>query len=363
MTPKNLVECSKKDLLELARKKGISGYSHMNKAELIHALSKDKNMGEHAGTVSKAASAYSRAGGAVAGEQEIEASKFAMGVPTRELARTLPRDLPTGYGKDRIVLMVRDPYWLHCYWEITGATVQRAQAALGEDWHTAKPILRVLDVTSEESAHTSEAIVRDIEIHNGTNNWYIEVANPPRSFRVDIGYLTRQGRFYVVARSNVVTTPRAGVSDVLEENWAEMRYEYEKIYAMSGGLNPSASSIELRELFEERLRRPIGSPGISSFGSGAFYPGRARQFWFKLDAELIVYGATDPAAKVTVQRQPIKLREDGTFTLRFSLPDGRQIIPAVAVSPDGIEERTIVLAVEKNVKHLEPMIHDGTEGT
>ena len=55
------------------------------------------------------------------------------------------------------------------------------------------------------------------------------------------------------------------------------------------------------------------------------------------------------------------LRPDGTFTVRYSLPDSRQIIPAVAASPDGVEERTIVLAVERNTKELEPMIHDGNE--
>ena len=54
----------------------------------------------------------------------------------------------------------------------------------------------------------------------------------------------------------------------------------------------------------------------------------------------------------------MKLRPDGTFTMRYSFPDGRQIIPAVAASADGIEERTIVLAVERNTKELEPMIHD-----
>jgi hypothetical protein len=43
------------------------------------------------------------------------------------------------------------------------------------------------------------------------------------------------------------------------------------------------------------------------------------------------------------------------------LPDSRQIIPAVAASADGVEERTIVLAVERNTKQLEPMIHDGNE--
>jgi hypothetical protein len=117
--------------------------------------------------------------------------------------------------------------------------------------------------------------------------------------------------------------------------------------------------LELKQLFEERLRRPLGSPAISSMGSGAWLPGRQRRFWFQLDAELIVYGATEPNARVTLQGEPVKLRSDGTFTMRFSLPDSRQIIPAVAVSPDGIEERTIVLAVERNTKQLEPVIRDG----
>jgi hypothetical protein len=33
----------------------------------------------------------------------------------------------------------------------------------------------------------------------------------------------------------------------------------------------------------------------------------------------------------------------------------------VATSPDGVEERTIVLAVERNTKHLEPMTLEGNE--
>ncbi len=294
------------------------------------------------------------------GEQQIERSKFDVGVATRHLSPALPRDLPSGYGRDRIVLMVRDPYWLHCYWELTAGSLQRAEAALGEDWHTAKPIIRLFDVTSEDISGTSETVVRDIGIHGGCNNWYIDVQNPPRSYRVDIGYLTRSGRFYVLSRSNVVTTPRAGISDKIDENWADIQANYEKIYAMSGGFDPTASSLELKQMFEERLRRPMGSPTITSFGSGAFPSLKQRKFWFQLDAELIVYGATEPTAHVTLQGAPIKLRPDGTFTVRYSLPDSRQIIPAIAASADGIEERTIVLAVERNTKELEPMFHDGS---
>jgi uncharacterized protein len=75
----------------------------------------------------------------------------------------------------------------------------------------------------------------------------------------------------------------------------------------------------------------------------------------------VVYGTTEPNAKVTLQGEPVQVRSDGSFTVRFSMPDARQIIPAVATSVDGIEERTIVLAVERNTKELEPMIHDANE--
>src|SRR5262249_28410480 len=157
--------------------------------------------------------------------------KYDVGVPTRELSSRAPRELPTGYGKDRIVLLVRDPFWLHTYWELTQQAVARAEAALGQDWHAARPILRLLEGSSGETGGTDRPL-RDIEINGGCNNWYIDVKDPPRSFRVDIGYLTRSGRFYVLARSNLVTTPRAGMSDAVDENWADLdAKKADRIYA------------------------------------------------------------------------------------------------------------------------------------
>ncbi len=79
-----------------------------------------------------------------------------------------------------------------------------------------------------------------------------------------------------------------------------------------------------------------------------------RAFHFAIDAALIVYGSTEPDATVALQGEPVGLRSDGTFTVRFTVPDSRQIIPAVAVSADGVEERTIVLAIERYTKELEP---------
>jgi hypothetical protein len=371
MNREQLQACTMKELADLARRRGVPGWHSMRKAELVRALTPAKRRPRRSARKRPAAklarpqpqrAAARNTSSAPTAEEQVERSKYEVGVPTKDLSAKVPRDLPGGYGKDRIVVMVRDPYWLHCYWELTHHAIQRAEAALGQEWHGAKPILRLLDVSSHDTTSAAESIVRDIDIHGGCNNWYVDVANPPRSYRVDIGYLSSRGRFYALARSNVVTTPRAGVSDIIDENWADIDpKKADRIYAMSGGYDPTASSLELKQLFEERLRRPMGSPAVTSFGSGAYPPGKMRKFWFQLDAELIVYGATEPSARVTLQGEPVKLRSDGTFTMRFSLPDSRQIIPAVAASGDGVEERTIVLAVERNTKQLEPMIHDFNE--
>jgi uncharacterized protein len=363
--------CSKKELIDLARSHGVAGWQGMRKEELLAALAeavrkeKRRTRTRAARAVQprpQLAAARNTAKNGTAPKKSVPRPKYEGGVPTRDLSAKAPHHLPNGHGKDRIVCMVRDPYWLHCYWELTRQAVQRAEAALNQEWHGSRPILRLVDVTHPDTSSPAERVLRDIDIHGGCNNWYIEVSQPPRSYRVDIGYLARAGHFYALARSNVVTTPRAGVSDSIDENWADLNpRQAERLYAMSAGFGPMTSSVELKQLFEERLRRPLGAPVIAGYGPGAYTHGKERNFWFQLDAELIVYGSTEPHARVTLQGEPVKLRDDGTFTMRFSLPDSRQIIPATAASADGVEERTVVLAVERNTKQLEPTIHDVNE--
>ena len=82
-----------------------------------------------------------------------------------------------------------------------------------------------------------------------------------------------------------------------------------------------------------------------------------------VDCELIVYGGTEPDAKVTVQGKPIKLRPDGSFTLRYALPDGKQVIPVKAISADEIEERTITPTVTRETKSSEVVKEFSREAT
>jgi hypothetical protein len=374
MTAESLKDCNKRDLARLAKDHKVVGWHAMRKDQLIRALSPKlgSNGRKNASKIVQKSSdrtkpsktAHKRnKNGQVRLKSKSALKKNpepAVTPQSRPSVSVGSKPLEHACCKDRIITMVRDPYWLHVYWELSRSTLTRAQAALGQEWHGAHPILRLMDVSSEETTSSSERHVRDIEIHGGVNNWYIDVLAPPRSFRVDIGYLSRRNKFYVLARSNVVTTPKAGSSDTLDQNWASVQDQYEKIFHQSGGAAPAGPSSDLKEIFETVLRRPMNSLSLGSLGTGAL-PYNCRKFHFELEAELIVYGTTEPNARVTLQGQPVRVRPDGTFTVRFSLPDSRQIIPAVASSGDGVEERTIVLAVERNTKELEPMIHDGNE--
>jgi hypothetical protein len=240
-----------------------------------------------------------------------------------------------GSAKDRLVVMVRGPYWLHAYWELTAQGIARAQAALGRDWHHARPMLRVLVVAGTGNSTTSERVLKDIPVHGGVKNWYVDVQSPPQTYRLEIGYLGTNGKFFSLARSNVVSTPAGAASE---------------------------GSNDLQELFEERLRRPMGPANGNRFGAGVegLLP-RDHNLRFQVEAEIVVHGATHPDAQVSLHGEPLKLRPDGSFSVRLDMPNRRQVIPIVASTKDGVEQRTIVLAVERNTKVMEPLTRDSGE--
>jgi hypothetical protein len=359
MTASSLRNQSCKDLAQLARSMGLPGWHSMRKNELVHALVKyARRKARKAGN-----------GCATTGFMPHDATTIGRANKSNELERL--RELRSQIAEnrqlvgtaadakrdvqDRLVVMVRDPYWLHAYWELNPRTVERAQSALGQNWHGTRPVLRVFRVAGDGSAE----IYREIPIHGGVRHWYVDVQSPPQQFRMEIGYLTTGGQFYCLVRSNTVTTPPAGTSDSVDENWVDIDQNADRIFAMSGGYSQRGTSLELQELLEERLRRPMGSPMQTRYGGGAARAMTGTQeLPFAVDAELMVYGVTDPHAHVTLQGEPVPLRPDGSFTVRMALPDRRQVVPVIASSSDGVEQRTIILAVERNTKVLERVTRD-----
>jgi uncharacterized protein len=84
--------------------------------------------------------------------------------------------------------------------------------------------------------------------------------------------------------------------------------------------------------------------GMSGVGfSGSIPVTGPRKFWLVADAELIVYGATEPDAKVYIGGQEIKINPDGTFRFQMSFQDGLIDYPIFAIAADGEQNRAIHL--------------------
>ena len=385
MTLANLKEKPVRDLARLAKQHGVQGWHAMRKDQLIRALVQKAKARQAVPAASRVAApnAVPRTGAGLPGRRRPAVvtvpGESTSGETSRRDALVAERILearerlakakslatrPEGgrpsAARDRMVLMVRGPHWMHAFWELTPWSITRAQAALGQEWHGARPTLRVLEVESGLKASPSERVVREIEVHGGVKNWFIDVREPLRC-RVEIGYLTASGRFHSLARSNSVSTPATSQGDTLDTHWGEIVGDCEKIYAMSGGFSPENNSTELQELFEERLRRPMGPPVARRAASEDELSDRTGGHHLEVDAEMIVYGVTQPGSYVTLQGEPVKVQRDGSFRVRVDMPNKRQVLPIVASTADGVERQTVVIAVERNTKSMEPLGRDGNE--
>ena len=367
MTSASLKDKRVRDLARLAKQHGVSGWHAMRKDQLIKAL------------VRKAKGALPRPAGDQESRQASAPTAFGTGpsCDPRVAARIAEardrlsrvKDLATRpeqargsrRDRDRIVLMVRGPHWLHAFWEVTPRSIDRARAALGQEWHTARPVLRIVQLDSDLQNSAAEKVIREIGVHGGVKNWFIDVRDPLRC-RVELGYRATGGRFHVLGRSNAVSTPVTAQGDTLDVHWGEIAGDCDRIYAMSGGFSGDTAPADLQELFTERMRRPMSLPEARHAVVEAEEPEAvACDCELQVDAEMVVYGATRPDAYVTLHGEPVKLAADGTFRVRVEMPNRRQVIPIVASAPDAGARRTVVLAVERNTKTMEPYGRDSGE--
>jgi hypothetical protein len=112
----------------------------------------------------------------------------------------------------------------------------------------------------------------------------------------------------------------------------------------------SQNAAELGALPPGAPTSPAGAlTGISSPTAEAAQPPKG--FWFNVNAELIVYGATEPDATVSIGGRKIKLRPDGSFSYRFALPDGHYEMPVVAISADETDGRAAEMKFSRGTEY------------
>lgn len=285
-------------------------------------------------------------------KSEKKSSDFPASGRPQEPSQSAPSYWQDRYGDDRLVLLIRDPYWCFAYWDLSpekqSQIIRERQGAPGR----VRLILRVYDVTQIEFTGFNAHRTLDIEVTDEASNWYINVWAADRAYCVDLGLLFPDGRFLTLLRSNVVITPRDTTSDVVDEEWMVVDETFNRLYRAAGAGDIGRSSEAITKYMLKRIWAEASSGGLASMGSegGRPKPRVSEDFWLVVNTELIVYGATEPTAQVTIQGEPLKLNPDGTFSVRYALPDGKQVIPVKAVNAGGTQERKITPVVEKSTQ-------------
>ncbi|EDX76100.1 Rho termination factor, N-terminal domain family [Coleofasciculus chthonoplastes PCC 7420] len=386
-----LEEMTLRQLRRVASEYGISRYSRMRKAQLLAEIQKVQHTKISLSPTST-----------VEAQPEVEASKFELGQDDRtggDLASVdegLP-DLPAGYGESRIVLMPRDPQWAYTYWDIPNEHKEDLRRQGGQQL-----ALRIYDVTDINLEYQSAHSIQEYPCDELAREWYLPLPVSDRDYTVDIGYRCADGRWLILARSTPVRVPPVYPSDWIEDqfitvNWEEELqgktvYElvppskrqpvtaeaahtenpiYDEIFGMAksaeaqrvagsmygsmqhvpGSMAPSQSvssyifpsgvGMWAVPTMSGLTMSGVGMSGVGMGMSASMPPIRPRQFWLVADAELIVYGATEPDATVTIGGRPIKLNPDGTFRFQMSFQDGLIDYPIMAVAADGEQTRSI----------------------
>lgn len=268
---------------------------------------------------------------------------------------TAPVGLPSAYGETKLVILPRDPLWIFAYWEIDDLTRKELQQKFREKYSKSRYSLRVYDVTDVEFDGTNANSYFDVIINPEANNWYINCQKENRAWCVELGLILPDGKFYPIIRSNVVKMPRVGLSPIIDEKWGILQKEFEQLLQLSGLERVGKSSFDVVKLMKERWEEIVAVSLPSSLAVSSFrlQPQKGvgeKDFWLKADTELIVYGSTERGAILTVQGKRVNLREDGSFSLRFSLPDGVIDIPIEARSPDKKMKKKISFKVSRNTQ-------------
>ena len=270
----------------------------------------------------------------------------------------------------RVVFLPRDPQWAYVFWEISDDDRKRAQKE-----GASRLCLRLADVTGIHDGSAHPHTLQEVPVDSHSTEWYLPVPLCDRDYRVELGYRINSA-WMSLAFSSVARVPALHPSEQILDQFVPFSLESAPAPAPAPvtPAEPSDSGLHERlyqsatvhfrrrrvgsEEFQEGIDSASDRSGLSDSGIGLWASGRnesgiggvtprQRSFWLVADAELIVYGATDPSARLTIGGEDVPLSTDGTFRIQVPFRDGDQVYAIEATAADGEQKRNITLNFQR----------------
>ena len=159
---------------------------------------------------------------------DTEISEEVADLPSDEQDIVKIPELPDRYDRDTLILMLKDPYCLYIYWEISITSEREFIKKFGtEIWNNSATVLRLYDVTDlNDFVMDSLNCYKEVFVTDACKDVYINVDMPNRKYCVIYGKMLPNGRFVAFMKSNYVKTPRANISELSDEEWQWIRDIY-----------------------------------------------------------------------------------------------------------------------------------------
>ncbi len=315
--------------------------------------------------------------------------------------------LPESYGTERLLITARDPHWLYASWDLTREQQRKYNGLSAEGHLILRTYINSLDQQPLGEVHVHpESRNWFIHVGKGGTKYIAELGyrardgrwkgisasratfTPPDAMAEDVSVEFATIPLDVSFEKLLeLVTSAVGESVPLVEAVQQLRTQGHRglpvipppsprewtpsqakalaeVVTMDAVRRVWMGSMEITELIRRHLQQETSSAAaaqislqgklgasVSSISSPYGVRGQSKGFWFNINAEIVLYGATEPDAKVSIGGREIKLRPDGTFSYRFSLPDGQYDLPLKAVSADAEDQRSAELRFGRHTQY------------
>ena len=350
-----------KQLRRVASEMGVRLYSRKTKCELLKAI------GANIATTKEMTDSVESPEAADKSPEVADKSPEAMEMGMAPIA--------TPKAETRVVFLPRDPQWAYVFWEISPESRASAESA-----GAIRLCLRLNDVTGFHDGGSASHAMQEVPVDANATEWYIPMPLSDRDYRVELGYRLTDGGWLSLACSAPARVPAIQPCDEILDQFVPFSLDVAPTMPLPTPVETSGGDAGLHERLYQTAtatttttatatvhrRQGGGSERIHEHGgfdraqpsrhdsgvgmwasgrseSGAGLASRQRAFWLVADAELIVYGATDPSATLSIGGEVVPLSADGTFRIQVPFRDGVQQYDILAVAPDGEQRRDIKL--------------------